>query len=70
VYKNSNPKVTAKYNWMEKTEKELIKLYYDLIQELKVAKNRFEFERTDELKAEIEMIFEELSKRKGKKKIV
>lgn len=50
-----------------KTYEELKSHYTNLKAELKVAHVNFEFERAADLKEEIELIFQALSRKKGKK---
>lgn len=54
-------------NAAERSVKELIERYHQLREELKVARSIFEFERASDLRVEMAVIKDELSKRMEKK---
>lgn len=51
----------------EKPSHELIEQYHELREELKVARNIFEFERATDIQAEMDIILNELGKRRKRK---
>lgn len=69
MYPSPDPKFGVIKIAAENTNEELVKRYYDLMEELKLAVSIFEFERASDLKEEIDIITGELSKRTGKRKI-